>query len=228
MKTFKHLIADIRNSATSGNNTIDFRIEDSQIGYWINQTRSILINQALQKRQDISDTWLQSLTCLELVEVDKSECCEITTGCKILRTVRQLPDTVESNGDNLIIRVEYPNGEIISKTTPFESKYVEFNKFTRKKARWYSKNNYIYIINEDYVDKINIVGLFEDPTELIAFTSCDGSTCFSYNKAYPCSLKMASMITDIVLKTKVYPFMKMPQDNTNDSSNDVKQPIPNN
>jgi hypothetical protein len=219
--TTKQLIADIRNIATSGSNPVDFRIEDKQILFWINEIRSMLISQSLQKRQDISDTWLQQITCLELVEVDKSECCEITTDCKILRTVRQLPDTIETNADNTIIRVESMIGEIISKTTPFESKYVSFSKYTKNKGRWYSKNNYLYIINEQYIDKINVVGLFENPADLIAYTACNGSTCFSYNSPYPASLKMASDITNIVLKTKVYPFLQLPQDNTNNANNNV-------
>lgn len=221
--TTKQLIADIRNIATSGSNPVDFRIEDKQILFWVNEIRAMLISQSLQKRPDISDVWLQDITCLELVEVDKSECCEITTNCKILRTVRQIPEPIESNGQDLIIRVESIIGDIISKTTAFESKYVGFGKYTKNKGRWYLKNNYLYIINEQYIDKINVTGVFENPADLIAYTACGGSTCFSYNSNYPCSLKMANDITNIVLKTKVYPFLQLPQDNTNNANNDIRQ-----
>lgn len=216
--TLNKILSDIRNIATSGANAINFRITDNQITYWIHQTRETLINQDIQKRKDLSDTWLQSLTCVDLVEVDKSECCEITTNCKILRTVRQLPDTIETNADNYIVRVESPNGDIISKTTPFESKYIGYSKYVTEKSRWYLKNNYLYIINEDYLDKVNIWGIFSNPEDLISFASCDGTSCFSINGPYPCSGKMASVITDIILKTKIYPFLQTPRDTSNDSN----------
>ncbi len=224
--TANHILSDIRNIATSGSNPVDFRIEDSQVLYWIDQIRSTLISQSIQKRQDISDIWLQPLNCLQLIEVDNSECCELTTNCKILRSELEVPNTIEFNGDNLIIRVEKPNGEIISKSTIFENKYSNNSKYTSNKSRWYLKNNYIYITNEDIIEFINIIGLFDSPSELSKYTGCNGNPCFNLNTNYPCSKKMAEQITDIILKKKIYPFLQLPQDNTNDNSNEYKQ-LPN-
>jgi hypothetical protein len=222
--TANKLVSDIRNIVSSGSNPIEFRIEDSQILFWCNEIRAMLIAQAIQKRNDISDTWLQSISCLELEQADKSECCEITTNCVILRTVRELPDTLETTADNFIVRVEDPIGNIISKTTAFEEKYLRHSKYTADKRRWFFKNNRIYIINEDMLETINVWGIFEDPSELKAFTSCDGSTCFNWDTSYPCSLKMANDITNIVIKTKAFPFIQMPQDNTNDANNTTTPP----
>lgn len=222
--TEQHLISDIRNEATSGSNPDDFRIEDSQISYWVDQCRATLIAQSLQKRPDINDTWLQTISCLSLIQVDKSECCEIQTGCMILRTELQLPETVDNNSDNLIIRVEDSMGNIISKSNNFESKYNTYMKYTSNKPKWFLKNNYIYIINSDFLSNINITGIWDRPSDLTAFTSCDGSTCHSTDSEYPCSMKMASMITDIVLKTKVYPYIQLPRDTTNDNSNNFVNP----
>ena len=216
------IISDIRNLATSGSNPIDFRIEDAQILFWCNEIRSMLISQALQKGQDISDVWIQQLTCMALIEVDDSDCCSVTTGCKILRTELQIPETIETRGDNFIINVTTPKGDFISKTNDLEQKYAKYNKYTSKKPRWFLHNRYIYIINELFLESINIYAIFEEPSELSAFVACDGSTCFNLDDSYPCSLKMANDITNIVLKTKVYPFIQMPQDNTNDANNNLQ------
>lgn len=221
--TLNQIVSDIRNIATSGSNSVSFRIEDKQIEFWVHEIRSKLIAQELQKRRDITDTWLQQINCLHLIEVDKSECCEVETNCKILRTVRQLPQTIDYIGDNLIIRVESLNGDIISKTTAFESKYNDYNKYTSNKPKWFLKNNYIYIINTDYIDKINTIGLFENPTELQSFTSCNGNTCYNKSSQYPVSAKMASDITDIIVKTKVFPYLQMPEDNSNNAKNELIQ-----
>lgn len=223
MVTANKIISDIRNLATSGSNPIDFRIEDSQILYWINEIRSKLISQAVQKRQDISDTWLQTISCMELIEVDKSECCEIKSNCTILRTKYTIADTVETSADNSIIRVETLNGTIISKSTPFEINYNSGNKYTSGKAKWYLKNNYMYIVNNAFLKYINIIGLFENPAELAQYKDCSGNTCFNKNGDYPCSFKMASDITDIVFKTKILPFIQMIPDNSNNGNNNLNK-----
>lgn len=222
--TVNKLVSDIRNIASSGSNPIEFRIEDSQVLFWCNEVRAMLISQAIQKRSDISDIWVQLISCLELEQVDKSECCEIQTNCTILRTKREIPSTIETSDINLILRVETPAGDIISKSNPFEANYSKYSKYTKEKPRWFIKNNRIYIINEDMLEYINVYGIFEDPSELKSFVSCSGDTCFDWNSNYPCSLKMANDITNIVLKTKVYPYLQLPADNTNDANNTTIQP----
>lgn len=224
--TANHIISDIRNIATSGSNPIEFKIEDSQILYWINEVRSMLISQALQRRQDISDIWIQRIPCLELELVDEAECCDVTTGCYILRTVRELPQTIEVFGDNMVIRVVGPSGEIIPKSNSFSNLYTKYNKYTSNKANWEVKNRKIYIKNTTLLDNITAYVILDDPSELATFNDCDDTTCWSYDSTYPCSLKMASMITDIVIKTKVYPFLQLPADNRNDADNSGETIIP--
>jgi len=217
--TYNTIRSDLRNLATSGSNPIDFRIEDSQIDYWIDQVRSDLIAKDIQKRKDLSNSWIQTISCLDLIQVDKSECCEIETDCVILRTEEKLPKTIETNAENTIIRVTTNSGNLISRISEFESKYEGHSKYTTNKPKWFEKNGYIYVINSDFINKINVDGIFENPSDLARFTSCSGSTCFDINSDYPCSMRMASTITDIVLKTKIFPYLQIPQDNTNDASN---------
>ena len=221
--TLNEIASDIRNTATSGDLTYSFRIEDEQIYYWIHQTRAMLISQAIAKRQDITDNWIQIIKCLEMEEVDASECCLDITNCKILRSVQQLPVTIETAADNSIIRVTTSTGDIISKSNPFEAKYVEYNKWTSKKPQWFIQNNYLYITNFSLVKYVNVYGLFEDPSALAAFNSCDGSSCFDIDNPYPVTNKMANEIAAYIMKAKVVPFMSFKQDDTNDGNNESAQ-----
>lgn len=222
--TYNTIRSDIRNMATSGSNPIDFRIPDSQIEFWIDQVRSKLISQSIQNRKDITTVWVQILPCLALQHVDISECCDLPSGCKVLRTTLQVPRTVETSADNSILKVTDSNGKIIPRTSENGAKYDEFNKYTSTQPKWYEKNMYIYVINTDTLTSINVHGIFESPMDLADYESCTGDTCFDENDEYPCSLKMASDITDIVYKTKVLPFMNLPQDNSNDSANITTTP----
>lgn len=218
MLTLRHLVADIRNIAESGKNNYSFRVSDEQIAYWIHEIRSMLISQAITKRQDISDVWVQELPCLELELVDASDCCFITTDCYILKTIQQLPITVESNIDNLILRVTTPIGDIISKSNAFEVKYNKYNKYTGTKRQWYLNNGYLYITSEMLLEYINIFAIFENPEELANFTGCSSVIgCFNWDSKYPVSLKMSNDITNIVMQTKMIPSLQMPYDTSNDA-----------
>ena len=222
--TTSQIVSDIRNIASSGANPVEFKIEDSQILYWSNEIRAMLISQAIQKKQDLSDIWIQAITCLELEQVDSSECCSITTGCYILKSVQPIPVTIETWMDNTIIKVTKPTGEIISKSNPFEVNYNKYNKYTGKKSNWYLKNSYLYVTNEQLLETVNVYGIFEDPSDLSSFINCENNSCFGWDSNYPCSLKMANDITNIVLKTKVFPFLQLPADNKNDGANINEQP----
>lgn len=221
--TLNKIIADIRNISTSGSNPIEFKIEERQLEFWINETRSLLISQAIQKKQDISDLWIQSISCLQLELADESECCNLPTGCYMLKSIKKIPRTIETWSDNTINRVLTAKGEIISKTSNFENRYNKYNKYVSNKRTWYLKNDYLYITNETILDTVTLYGIFDDPSELSGFIGCDNNSCFNYNSVYPCSLKMASMITDIVIKTKVLPYLQLPADNRNDAANISEQ-----
>ncbi len=218
MLNLNKITADIRNIATSGANNYDFRIEDELIQFWIHEVRSMLISQAITKKEALTDQWIQSITCLPLIQVDASECCLIESECKILRSQVKIPNTVEYYNDNLIIRVIKPNGEVISKTNAFEAIYNRFNKYTYNKSNWFIKNGYIYITNDDTLQYINLYGIFEDPMELTDFINCENEQCITTDTPYPVSLKMANEITNIIIQTKVNPLFSTKHDISNDGS----------
>lgn len=222
--TANHIIADIRNIASSGPASVDFRVADEQILYWINEIRSMLISQSLQKGSDMSDSWIQTLTCVDLEDIDSAECCDVESGCIVSRTVIELPEPVEVNGNDLILTVAGIDGTPLFKSNQFRARFVNNSKFTKGKPFWYPKNNRIYIGNADMLSKINITAVFENPADLSNFTTCAGDACYSNDSDYPVTLKMASQITDIIMQTKVRPFMLFNQD-TNNNSKDETLPI---
>ena len=217
MFTLRKGIADVRNIADSGENNYSFRISDEQFAFWWHEIRAMLISQAIKNRQDISDIWVQSIPCLALELVDDSECCTVETECYILKTVSKIPATIETSNDNLILRVTTPVGDIVAKSNSFETKYNSYNKYTSNKPRWYMKDGYLYITSNILLENINIFAIFEDPEELGNFSTCGGGSCFNWDSQYPCSLKMANDITNIIMQTKVQPFLQMPHDTSNDS-----------
>lgn len=220
MITLAQITSDIENLATSGDLSYVFRIEHEQIHYWAHEVRAMLISQALQRKENLSDVWVQSISCVNMIQVDESECCLVDTGCFVLRSENKLPITIETFNDNSIVRVVSASGDIISKSNSFETSYSSFNKYTSKKARWFLKNGYLYILNNQMIEKVTVYGLFEDPTELSNWVDCSNSSCYNIDTSpYPVGAKMANEITNYIIKVKVIQFLKFKQDNTNDGSN---------
>jgi len=216
--TANKLIADIRNIVSSGPTSDDFRISDRQILYWVGEVRSTLISQAIQKKQDLSDIWIQRIKSADLSLVDISECPELPVDCTILRTDSIIPNTVEVDNNNLIISVTGLDGTPLTKLNYFRSRYKKYSKFTKSNKGWFLRNGYIYVINSNELKYITINGIFEDPSELETFY-CSNEPCWTRDDEYPISMKMASMVTDIVVKTKALPFLQFPQDSKSDSAN---------
>lgn len=216
--TKNHLIYDILEIASSGGLASEFTISEEQIGEWVDQTRAQLISQKLNKKDDIHDSWVQTINCLELTSVDSSECCDVDSGCYILRSNLRLPNTIDFWKDNSIISVITAGGDIISKSNFLKSKYQKYNKFTKNIRSWYLKDGYLYIINDTFLELVSVNALFERPADLSAFVNCSGETCFTNNSIYPITINMASQITDIVVKTKVMPFLGFPNDSTNNGN----------
>lgn len=221
MVTINHLVSDIREIASSGGNPNEFKIQDEQILFWVEEVRSMLISQALNKKDDINDSWIQYISCLEMEQTDSSDCCGELTGCYLLKSKLQLPATIDTWKDNSIVSVATIGGSIISKSNPFRAKFQIDSKYTGKVNSWYLKDNYLYIINNEFLEKIEVAGLFESPSDLKRFSDCSGKACFNNDSSYPVSLSIATQITDIVIKTKVAPFMQFPMDNSNDSNGET-------
>lgn len=221
--TLQQIIDDVRAIASSGSNPNEFKIPDEEIAYWVAQVRAMLISQSLAKRDDLNDTWLQTISCMELEQADESECCLAPSSCYVLKTVKQLPATVDTWRANWIVSVTTAVGEPISKSNRFANRYQKYNKFTGTTRYYYLKNNYIYIVNDQLLDYINVTALFENPTDLSDYVTCENDSCFTYESNYPISANMTSQLTDIIIKTKVIPFMQFPADNENNGNNDVQQ-----
>jgi hypothetical protein len=221
--TANTLIYDILEIASSGGNSNEFKISKEQILYWIEQTRSLLISQSLNKHDDINDSWIQYIPCLQMELVDASECCSAPSGCMVLKSTKQLPSTIDSWKDNWIVSVSTIDGSMISKSNPFKSKYQQYNKYTGKTKSWYVKNDYLYIINDEFLELVEVAALFETPSDLKRFADCGGNSCFNNDSNYPVSLTLATQITDIIIKTKINPFMQSQMDNSNDASGQTQK-----
>jgi len=223
--TQAHLVYQVIEFASSGTVPTDLNVSYELALQWIKEQRSILIGQSLNKKDAINDSWIQYIPCVKLIQADESECCEAPSGCYLLKSVQKLPSTIDTYLDNWLVSVITPGGIQISKSNPIKQRYVKYNKFTSGLRNYYVKNDYLYIINDKFLDFVNVSGLFENPEEVSNFMDCSGQPCFTEDSDYPVSLTLASQIIDIVNKTKLQPFMSAPADTSNNSQGETPKQI---
>jgi hypothetical protein len=121
---------------------------------------------------------VQTIPCLELIEVDKvsDRCCAgIKSNCRIMRSKEKIPDIIESTVGPLFRSVTSLDNSVeftftttatftsISKTTTF--------KYNSTKYYWYV-DGYLYFPNVDF-DFVKVEGLFQNDLGII---SCDGKS----------------------------------------------------
>ena len=231
MITLNHLVYDIKNLAYGGSQSDDSPVSDRQVAYWVNQGRSLLVEQSMSTTKSIPDAFIQHIECVDLECIAAEECCGVTlsTGEHLLRSTQKIPITIQRSGKNTIISVSSINKLVaFAETSFYRQKVNKYNKYTGSKPRWFLKDNYLYIINGFVMDKVSIAGVFDDPTEVLEFSTCEGVPCFTWDSAYPITNKIAKVISDMVLREKIGVALGVPRDDKNDGRGNPTQVTQNN
>jgi hypothetical protein len=176
MNTIGEAISRVRNIIKAV--TMDSFVTDRVIYSLIQKYAKMYI-----KRQDAITTrakfgsLFKRLPCIPLVEVDKVEaCCDVKSGCTIMRTQDKLPGIMEGPQGPLLRSVSSVDSSIeVYRTTP--SLYTGMTKtsafkYNKNKYYWFM-NGYIYIPNVEW-DSISIEGIFD--TDLVGYTCDDPCT----------------------------------------------------
>jgi hypothetical protein len=159
----------------------------------INGQRSLWLRNEYDKNRSIDPYVLQNINCAELELVNPIDCCiDVPSGCKVLRTKKKIPNTIEFFYTKGIVTIG--SADIlkprISLIDYSRVPYVGHGRTTGKTVYAFLYDQYIYLISRDlsytFMKYITIRGIFEDPTSLSDFTNCtNGQTCWSPSEPYP-------------------------------------------
>lgn len=217
--TINQLIYNLR-LLLKDNKSDDLKFTDRNLEFIINYLRVKLIRQDNQKGRSISNNIEQQLGPLELEIIDSSESNDFITGVNILRTVKELPSTIDIDGNNLITYVGglgFDNK--IDYTTYSQAVKKSWSKYASKRISAFLYNNRLYIsgCNNYELQYITVNGVFENPRELFNFNREDGSPCYDPNKdKYPLSQHMIDMINSIVKRQELDLYYQLIEDKVND------------
>lgn len=217
MTTLNKIVFDALNIVYGGLIPDDSDISQKLVEYHIEQYRALLIKQELSTRGKVPENYLQHF-CVTMEKVDKSACCGIVTNCEVMRSTTKLPKFINSNGKAFVQSVSSVDGSThFSRTSFYEIKFNSSNRFTGTKQKYYLKDDYLYVVNKDILEKVAVSGIIENPSELSTFYNCSGTQCFTSDSEYPISADMANLIVDMVIKNRLAIMRGMPKDLKNDN-----------
>lgn len=232
MVTKRKLTYDIINTIRGGKQSDDENISHRQVGFWIDNTRSLLIRRDLEKGRSVNPDLIQTI-CSEVIEVDAAECGCLTAGCTILRTKEKIPTALEVHNKNMIMRV----GPAVVGSTPFSfisyerAQFSGNNKYTKHITKAFLHNGYIYLIGDSsklkFLKYIAIDLVMEYPEEAANFQFCDtNEPCYTVDSTYPISAWMIEPLKEMIFNLNVRLAASAPTDNQGNADHDVEPNVP--
>jgi hypothetical protein len=197
----------------------------------INEQRSLWLRNEYNKNRSIDSYIVQDLPCLELELVNPIDCCFDVPGCKILRTKKKIPNTIEFHYTKGIISIG-PADITKARFILIDYARVSFvghGRTTKNAIYAFLYNNYIYIVSKNpstlLLKYITIRGIFEDPTSLGEFVNCEQSgSCWKPSDFYPMNQWMWAYIKPYILDQLMRKKAMMPDEAID--ANDTKR-VPN-
>ncbi len=191
----------------------------------INGQRALFMRNEYNRNRSIDPYVLQDISCLQLELVNPIDCCiDVPTECKVLRTTKIIPNTIELYFTKGIATIGSP--DILKPRFVLidysRVPYIGHGRTTQKAVYAFLYNQYIYVVSKDptvsLLKYITIRGIFEDPTELTEYVSCvSGKPCYKSSDPYPINMWMWEYIKPQILN-QLMQKGAMPLDNSNDAN----------
>jgi len=204
----------------------DDNISIDQIKSLIHSVRAMLLKQKFDKNlRVIDDVFTQSLGVLETEQVDSSIVSDIPSGKFLLRTLLEIPETVDRrNYEGTFTRIG-PADRLSSKfnLVSYDRAIASGNgRFNRDQVFVFLLDNRLYLISNSIYHKpiqfIDIIGVFQNPTQVAMFTDSNGDSLYSDDGRYPISRAMRDALEGIIIKERIAPQSQAPSDVVNDGT----------
>jgi len=222
---FQSLLNYIRDIVLITRGSVESRsetISDRQVESWIHQYRALLIKQDIDKGKYPNPSYIQEIKGLKLSPVDASEISTKPIGRFILKSNLQIPRVIDLNFLSGITYIGTADGREIQLIPQSRSFWQQYKFYTNNSPLAYLKNQYLYIINGDILEYIDVRGVFELPIEVEMFNNptTGGIPNFDIKTyKYPIPENMIPVLRDMILSKEITKMLTVPSDIKNDAKN---------
>lgn len=219
--TPREIIYDIREKLKF--NTDDIDITDEYLYHLINVKRSLLLKQRFAKTSRNIPEEVKQIICVSLEKVDDVEgiCDEYH---KVLRSITQIPATLEIGGRSSIVsvRVKSVSQQHLSIIPMERMPNIGYNKYL--KGQIYvalDADNYLYVKTADsptLLDSIKVIAVFANPGDAYEHSCVEGDQelCDFYDAPYAVEPYIVSDIVNLIIQ-EMAPTLQIPEDNLNNA-----------
>lgn len=174
------------------NDTLLEGIKDSIIDY-----RATFIRQDLERNQLSYTDYLQSF-CIELEQVNKSECPGVALNEWILKSKEPVPKPLRLK-NNGRVNFKYVGSVDRTKVLTFESghgvNYMDYLPLQGSTIYYTVRNGYLYVLNNIRLCKLVIEEVVADPRDI---KDCNNPTMFRDDIPFPIPTDMVAKIKELI------------------------------
>ena len=222
--TLNTIVMDLLNIVRSSNISRSELISPRQIEMWVHQYRALLIKQDLDKGRMVNPDYIQELPGLRLEVVDRSMGSELESGRYILRTVLELPKTIDLNYKPGFTFIGTIDGNEISMIPQSRGVWQKYKKYTAVDNIAWLKSRHLYLETVTPIESLSPRGIFEVPTEVGNFINPHADyTYANWNTPYPIPINMIPTLKEMILKKELGITVQSPSDVSNDASNIIEE-----
>ena len=226
--TLNEIVYDLW-EAVRGNISDDDVLDERLLKYFIHNQRALWLRNEFNKNRTVDDAVIQDLGAVELEIDDRIIDNPYIQDKKILRSINEIPVTIERHNSPTITRV----GSLDYKDRPFsfvdytDAPFAGHGKFNKNEFFAFLLNRRMYVVSNcnnvrwKGLKYINVRGVFENPEEASAFSHIDGTVCYGDESAYPINKWMIPYLKDAILKADLKYFVRPISDNQNDANPDA-------
>ena len=220
------IIYNIRNLVAGGVISDDEKLSERQYAFIIDYYRAKLFKQESDSGRLNISLYSQDLGKVGLIQADIHGVCDEITHCA-LRTECKIPNPIGSKRAMGFTHIGLLNGNAFQEVKYSHLNWIDGAKYTSKLTKWYWKDGYIYVIRpkDSLLSFINIQGVFESPSEVEEFKSCqcplNELDCFTgYDVEYPLPEYQVDVIIKMIAESELRISNALPMDTSNNATDE--------
>lgn len=218
MSSKSEIVYNLLNIISAGRLHDDFSPSFNQLSFIVDYKRAQYIRQDQTKNYYDNDQFYQDLGCINMIKVDKAECCTIGLDCEVLRTEVKIPNLLRIENKLALKASAIDRQTRFTIILPERSPFLGHTKFPQLGLKMYWLNGYLYIPETMNIRAINVRGMLANPSDAKSFV-CDGEACYSNSSDYPITPDLLDLITKDILSTELKVLISIAPDEANDAQN---------
>ena len=181
--------------------------------------RSRVLKNQLSRRNKLSRLNYHSV-CIELIDVDQSECSCVELGCIVKRTKHQIPSFLHTSSNSTFTIKNLKNQILPQSQEECIESDILYKPGYKDKQVGAIRNGYLYLYNSS-AQQLIIEAVWSNPLELLFIQKCNDNNCLQDSKELiQLSEELMQDIFNVVMSS-LYPNLQIPPNDTNDGSDKV-------